>query len=394
MTRQTVDRVWMLTTYPLWNGEAYAARVTGEANALIRRGLDVGYLRVVPLSAWADRAREESKIQVESAGAQVIDVLQPPDRGISVLRRLQTGYLRLKIARLVRRHGVRRVHAQGIRAGSLASQIEKRVPVVLDVHGDVVAEITLASKRDPSMKGRIRWADRDTSAALARAETLVSVSPGMTTWLRSLTAERRVPIYEVPCGVELGRFTDVAMNHNRGLTVLYLGGLQAYQPPELIAKSCAQLAKTLPSAVFRVITPGSLSDVRAAFAQVGLDVEVGCVPFTEVGKEMARADLGIVPRIHDQTNRVACPTKIAEYLAAGVPVACSPHVGGWAEYLSDRGVGISLDASDSELLTFTREITENRTSIGERCRNVARNDWSWDQLASLLEAAHGVRSDD
>jgi glycosyltransferase involved in cell wall biosynthesis len=282
-----------------------------------------------------------------------------------------------------------------MRAGSLANQLPPDVHVVVDVHGDLVAEAVLAC--GPGEGSRVAWANLDTARALHRADSLIAVSPAMGSWLRSLTtANPRLTITQAPCGVDLDRFRaaiDARRPRGGRLRVIYVGGLQAYQPPWLIAACCRSLADVIPETEFRVVTPGRHQEVVEAFDARRLDVEVRSASFDEVPSLMADADLGIVPRVQDQTNAVASPTKIAEYLAAGVPVACSPYVGGWAQQLTRDGVGISLACDGASLRAFAASILRDREGTAAACRLVAERDWAWDHLVGSLIAAYPSRGD-
>ena len=101
----------------------------------------------------------------------------------------------------------------------------------------------------------------------------------------------------------------------------------------------------------------------------------------EAALAIARTDIGLIPRIAHQANEVACPTKIGEYLAAGVPIAISPHLGEWPEVLARWGVGISLASADSELAAFCADVCADREAYAERCRDIAREHFSIDSAA-------------
>jgi hypothetical protein len=55
---------------------------------------------------------------------------------------------------------------------------------------------------------------------------------------------------------------------------------------------------------------------------------------------MEVADYGLLVRERSTTNRVAAPTKFAEYLAAGLRVLISPEVGDYSELVQVHDLGI------------------------------------------------------
>ena len=62
----------------------------------------------------------------------------------------------------------------------------------------------------------------------------------------------------------------------------------------------------------------------------------------EVNKNLTIADYGILLREDSITNRVASPTKFAEYLISGLPVLISPNLGDYTQFVQDNSCGIIL----------------------------------------------------
>ncbi len=60
----------------------------------------------------------------------------------------------------------------------------------------------------------------------------------------------------------------------------------------------------------------------------------------EVPGVLAAGDMGILIREQSTTNRVAAPTKFAEYLSAGLPVIISENIGDYSEFVKTRNCGI------------------------------------------------------
>lgn len=68
-------------------------------------------------------------------------------------------------------------------------------------------------------------------------------------------------------------------------------------------------------------------------------VEVKWLTTDAVAAELARCDVGILVRENTITNRVASPTKFAEYLAAGLPVLISNDLGDFSELVRQHDLG-------------------------------------------------------
>lgn len=59
----------------------------------------------------------------------------------------------------------------------------------------------------------------------------------------------------------------------------------------------------------------------------------------EVPEYLAMADYGLLLRSESQTNRVASPTKFAEYLASGLKVLISPQIGDFSDFVIEHNCG-------------------------------------------------------
>ncbi len=80
----------------------------------------------------------------------------------------------------------------------------------------------------------------------------------------------------------------------------------------------------------------------------------------EVTSVLTSCDYGILLREKSVTNRVASPTKFAEYLSAGLPVLISEEIGDYSVFVEKNHCGKVLNSTETVLL--------NRQSPAERNR--------------------------
>ncbi len=83
------------------------------------------------------------------------------------------------------------------------------------------------------------------------------------------------------------------------------------------------------------------------------------VKHSEVSGILKSCDIGILIREKSVTNKVASPTKFAEYLSAGLPVIISEGIGDYTSFVKQNDCGWVLDESPLQL---------NRLNISERNR--------------------------
>ncbi len=63
----------------------------------------------------------------------------------------------------------------------------------------------------------------------------------------------------------------------------------------------------------------------------------------EINQFLNVADIGIILRDDVATNQVASPTKLAEYLLAGLPVLASDHIGDYSNFIRTNDLGMVVN---------------------------------------------------
>lgn len=389
MSVTPVSDAWLVTAFPLWMRNGYSANVMSlleaDGGERIR-----GVLAIVPLSL---RHTAECEAWVEAFSArpqELVIVEQPPDLGTRVLRALSDAVLKRRVARELRSRAAI-VHARGIRAGAVCASV-RDLPVVLDVRGDAVAEARLQagqlSRRRAS--NLLRWSVRETERAFERADAFIVVSDAMADWLEGGWGSGGRTVSVMSCPVDVDAFRLNAESRSERLKVCYLGGLQAYQGPKLVADAFARLADADESLDFWVLTGDDAGPLREALAERGLTATVESLEFPLVAQRLCEADVGIVPREPNDVNTVSCPTKIGEYLSAGLPVLISRCVGGWPSLLSTAGVGGALDGTTADLTSFLTSVRAGRDSYRDRARSLANDRWSWQGGLAVLDATYSA----
>ena len=124
---------------------------------------------------------------------------------------------------------------------------------------------------------------------------------------------------------------------------------------------------------FVALTPGveAMEDACADVLEPGR-FRVFQATHDEVAEWLNAADLGILLRALDPVNRVASPTKFAEYALTGLPVAISESIGDYSEMVAQENVGFFVDDEDlngsvARATAFVEDWTESdRTRWSQR----------------------------
>lgn len=98
----------------------------------------------------------------------------------------------------------------------------------------------------------------------------------------------------------------------------YVGSLEPWQCFEETATLYKKVEDTVPGVFFKVLTFDTKGAEKILIEKGVKNYEVKCVPKEEVKKELMSATYGFIIREDNMVNRVATPTKISSYMAAGV----------------------------------------------------------------------------
>lgn len=98
----------------------------------------------------------------------------------------------------------------------------------------------------------------------------------------------------------------------------YVGSLALWQCFDQTAILYRQIEKNIPNTLFKVLT-FSVDEAKRILKEKGIkNYSVACVPKEQVKQELLETTYGFILREDNMVNRVATPTKISSYLAAGV----------------------------------------------------------------------------
>ncbi len=110
-------------------------------------------------------------------------------------------------------------------------------------------------------------------------------------------------------------------------TVSYIGSMAVWQSSNKLIELIVAIGNKYPKARFFILTKDNLSFSDAIPKDIKDRIIFKNVPHSEIKHYLANSDLGIVLRDDNIVNRVAAPTKIAEYLTSGIPILYSGDIG-------------------------------------------------------------------
>lgn len=243
----------------------------------------------------------------------------------------------------------------------------------------------------------------------ARADGVLTVSDV----LADLFVTRGYPRHQIQpiyygYDADLFQLNEAALEHRSDSppTIVMHGSLDHHHLGRIALEAVAHVTATRPDAIFKFLghrTP-ALARFQAMAQRRGLGASVrtiGFVPYHEVGRELASATVGIVP--YEESTGVHCAfvAKVVEYLAVGLPVACTPLMGIKRYFAGERLVRFSsFDGRDLGrcILDWLGESRGARAELARSASARVRAELDWHMIGrralafveAIVERAGGI----
>ncbi|HEV7903548.1 MAG TPA: glycosyltransferase family 4 protein [Pyrinomonadaceae bacterium] len=299
--------------------------------------------------------------------------------------------------RLTRRHKIDVLHARG-HIPALMGAIAKRVGggrLLFDIRGFLPEEYTDAGVW-PENGLIYRTVKRVERYLLKTTDGFVVLTEKARAILfdgRKETDERGRPIEVIPCCVDAERFREADAETGGGSTredvrrelklegrrvFVYVGSFGGWYMTDEMTRFLAHAHREDPKTFSMILTQNKAEDVAARLRELGLEDEdffVAKVAPADVPRYLRAADVAISFIRACYSKLSSSPTKIAEYLASGLPVICNTGVGDLDELIEGDRVGVLI--SDFTPEAYERALAEldalcEEEDLAERCRASAR----------------------
>ena len=223
----------------------------------------------------------------------------------------------------------------------------------------------------------------ESSLLLPHADALVFLTERIKA---ELAREERRPVAVIPCCVDTARSVcDAAVRDavraQYGWTerkvMIYAGKLGGWYPVGLMVQLFLAAREQDSSLFLQVLTPSDGSELEHALTGCGIargDYDIRAATPTEVARTLQGADLGLSLILTVPSKRASSPTKLAEYLAAGIPVLSTRGIGDCDELLGTERVGVLLEGNDDVSYRAAAEAALRLLrdpDLRDRCRRVA-----------------------
>jgi glycosyltransferase involved in cell wall biosynthesis len=299
------------------------------------------------------------------------------------------------IMRIMRRDDVTVLHARN-HVPALMSAIAKRLRggrLVFDIRGFMPEEYTDAGVWPENgylyrgLKRVERYLLKSSDAfVLLTHKARDIVFPG-----RTDSDQQGRPIEVIPCCVDFERFETAAqisrqsLRHDLNLTnrrvIIYVGSFGGWYMTDEMTEFLSVAHRQDPLTFSMILTQSPPQTIMDRMSSLGIrekDFAVSQVRPGEVPRYLKAADIAISFIKPCYSKQSSSPTKIAEYMASGLPVVCNAGVGDLDKLIEENRAGALLHEFTSEAyLKALEEIDLMRADPGsaERLRAVAREEF-------------------
>lgn len=300
-----------------------------------------------------------------------------------------------------------RPHVIHAHQGSLARRIlwvghVLGIRIVTDLHGALSEELAFSGVADKN----VRAAEFTESLVVRYSDAIICVSERL---VRHLMDKHDIPngkLEVIPCCIPDSMVgpdpaTRRSLRNQLGLadqTVLvYSGGTASYQCVPQMCELFACLSQQMPNLFWLILTWSAPETFLHELEHLGVPSDrhrALRLPQTKVLDYLAACDAALLLRQDHILNHVSSPTKFAEYLAAGLPVIVSPHVGDTPIWVRDHDLGLVIDLPPRvdipTVVQFLDRVSRERTAYAERCARFAKSHLTWESRAAVFHQAYNL----
>lgn len=261
------------------------------------------------------------------------------------------------------------------------------IPVVADIHGLLAEEAV--------QYGFIESGGREyfesiafVSEVLCESDAVVVVSESLKDYLVKSSGIDDRKIFTVP---NAGTFRGIirsskAMPRN----IVYAGILEPWERVELAIKSMLYVTKVKREARLLIAGTGSIEkDLVKLVNRLKLNDYVsfiGTIPYEKVAGFLAQGDVAVLPSTTDIVRKVACPIKLFDYLAIGLPVVTINGLW-WSDFVRLHGVGLASDDEPKSFANAINELLSSPDKISVMSKNavkLVKQQYNWREMAKKM----------
>ncbi len=202
------------------------------------------------------------------------------------------------------------------------------------------------------------------------------------------------PVEVIPCCMDIARFESVSQSKRTEVrkllgvesrqVIAYVGSLGGWYLSDDMMDFFAAAREADPNVFALILTQREIAKAADQLRARGFqdaDFLVKSVSPAEVGDYLAGADVALSFIKPCYSKLSSSPTKLAEYLACGLPIISNRGVGDVDALIAENEIGILLDGLDREAYLSAISSVGALGDIRDRCRSVAEREFDLSHVA-------------
>ncbi|HLN97808.1 MAG TPA: glycosyltransferase [Pyrinomonadaceae bacterium] len=362
---------------------------------LSQTGMRVSLLTFEPQTETKWTAAEEAQAREQLAREGIFWHQRAYHKSPSLPATLYDVAVGARLAReLVRREGVNILHARGhvpALMAALVKRFENSVRMIFDIRGFMPEEYTDGGVwpadgylyRGVKKVERFLFASSDAFVVLTEKARDI-LFPGC----KDVDSKGR-PIEVIPCCVDFERFAvtpsresvRAQLNLSGRRVIVYVGSFGGWYMTDEMTNFLAQAHKQNPATFSMILTQSPRQMVSDRMSSLGIeqkDFSVAKVSPQDVPRYLLAADVAISFIKPCYSKQSSSPTKIAEYLASGLPIVCNAGVGDLDKLITEKHAGALLREFTPQAYRQALDeidVMRSEDNLAERLRAVARQEF-------------------
>ncbi|MDQ3072950.1 MAG: glycosyltransferase [Bacteroidota bacterium] len=374
----------------MYQGAGGRTRIVHEIKEVFARELDVRLLCLVQAKNYRSigKLKAARKKLAADTGVKVTYIPRIPTFNNWILYRIADIINAFVLLVCTRLWGCRSIQAHGISAAvpaAMLKSLDGSIRLLTDVHGAMPEEDAYGrNKNEPE---RFKKYSRIEKKVLERSDLVFLVSERMRTHYLEKYGLALADNLVVPCLTHdylqtLTEIPEALKSIGNRLVFTYSGSYRAYQLVDETFFLFQRIMQRFPESFFLVLT-NQVTIFEEKARGTGLtdnDFKILSLARGEVHRHLQHADIGFLLRDDSVVNKVASPTKFAEYLLAGLPVITTEYVGDYASIVNAQRIGYTvsnLTEPEEALFTFIADYAAHKQSYKQRARQYAANSLTW-----------------
>ncbi len=290
--------------------------------------------------------------------------------------------------RMIKNNNIRIIHARSFNPSLIALTVVfiffPSIKFIFDNRGVFIdEEIYKGRLKINSIK--VKFLRKLEKLMIKRADAIVVVSNAFKDLLelnfenKEQSLEEKITI--IPNGTEILEMNEKLIDEDDrdSFIGIYAGSTAKWQSIPDIISLCRVGIKKFSNFKLKIFTYDDPNIIRKHFLKeknLESAIEIAMLDSARVKDHLQSGNFGILLRENHLLNKVSCPLKFAEYLAAGLPVLISEGVGDTKNIINKYKVGIVIYNNNYDKALSEMSELVSDPSIRNRCREVAKKEFN------------------